>query len=558
MDNSVNERMRKLLEIKAEMERETEMKKNRLQNIRVAREQRHQQREVKQKLRKRERPSKVGKLKIRAQSTESISPSAADTPQKEGARIQETKPQSPTWDEMPEHLNGLWANEQIDIRREITYNKLLSMNGRRCAVCAYFDPETAKSIAKPSHTSGESFTSNPVRSVPLVPDICFIPVAGNSRVSPTEELPEPPSPEPPSPTMNKESTLVTCRACCVTVHQSCYGVPEDEPCDLLDWYCSRCQPTPIGIPGIKPVRCILCPLRGGAFKQSTSRRWVHIVCALAFYDISFLDPKKRDLVDISSLNLARTKLKCIYCRKSTNSAINNGACVQCVSGKCAQSFHVTCSFHNGTPLYAGDWPLVVEAYCYKHDKARTIRNGKRLLPEVQLNDKVYAKHKNGRYYKGKIESIDSTTFYYVVFEDGSFCHDLPPEDILSYSPGVVYSNEEKVDVLWTDGVVYPSVVKSCEVVQRFEVIFEDGSTLFLKRNDIYREDEDLPKKIQSKLSCATETANLLWQAPIMRESPTKKGTPIVKLERRAVGMLSPPRITSELAAFKVPEPPTYI
>ena len=97
----MSERMRKLLEIKAEMERETEMKKNRLQNIRVAREQRHQQREVKQKLRKRERPSKAGKLKIRLQSTESISPSASDTPQKIGARIQETKPQSPTWDKMP-------------------------------------------------------------------------------------------------------------------------------------------------------------------------------------------------------------------------------------------------------------------------------------------------------------------------------------------------------------------------------------------------------------------------------------------------------------------------
>ena len=44
--------------------------------------------------------------------------------------------------------------------------------------------------------------------------------------------------------------------------------------------------------------------------------------------------------------------------------------MQCVAGKCAQSFHVTCSFHNGVSLYTGDWPLSVEPYCHKHEKAK--------------------------------------------------------------------------------------------------------------------------------------------------------------------------------------------
>ena len=39
----------------------------------------------------------------------------------------------------------------------------------------------------------------------------------------------------------------------------------------------------------------------------------------------------------------------------------------------------------------------------------------------------------------------------------------------NYQPGVIYSNEEKVDVLWTDGVIYPSVVKSREDFIRFDV-----------------------------------------------------------------------------------------
>ena len=35
-----------------------------------------------------------------------------------------------------------------------------------------------------------------------------------------------------------------------------------------------------------------------------------------------------------------------------------------------------------------------------------------------------------------------------------------------------------------------------------QVIFEDGSALVVKRNDLYRADEDLPKKVLAKLvSC---------------------------------------------------------
>ena len=72
-----------------------------------------------------------------------------------------------------------------------------------------------------------------------------------------------------------------------------------------------------------------------------------------------------------SLNLFFPTLqKCNYCRRSSNGTTNNGACVQCAAGKCAQSFHVTCSFHNGVSLHAGDWPLPVESYCQKHDKAK--------------------------------------------------------------------------------------------------------------------------------------------------------------------------------------------
>jgi len=102
----------------------------------------------------------------------------------------------------------------------------------------------------------------------------------------------------------------------------------------------------------------------------------------------------------------------------------------------------------------------------------------------------------------------------------------------NFQPGVVYSNEEKVDVLWTDGIIYPSVVKSRDEFLRFDVVFEDGSMLSLKRGDIYRQDEELPKRVRSKLSCATETANLLWQASDIQQSQARKA----KLDNKRITM----------------------
>ena len=61
----------------------------------------------------------------------------------------------------------------------------------------------------------------------------------------------------------------------------------------------------------------------------------------------------------------------MYCQKSALDSTGHGVCVQCVSGKCLYSFHVTCSFHNGVPLYTGDWPLVVETVCHKHSRTKS-------------------------------------------------------------------------------------------------------------------------------------------------------------------------------------------
>eukprot|EP00794_Sanderia_malayensis_P007810 gene7809-8656_t len=520
----------KLLEIKEEMEREMEEKMNKRKNVKISRARRHEARQVKQKLRTKPASSTTinspGRSRNSSETTVTI--------------ISKAKPVSDAEQQRKTHqahlkvkgwtaaLNGLWIDQVPDFQREQAYNKCLSRSGHGCAVCAYFDqdlavkmrefkcdtsntdeqPQQQEVITSSSSSSGSS--SSAQFSTPFVPVICFMQDGEQSSALPNLS--------------NKESKLHTCAKCHVTVHEHCYGIGEQaliEDTGDNVWFCDPCR-TATDLQSRSQVRCEICPIRGGALKRTTNDGWAHIVCAMAFQDVSFTDPKQRSLIDLGSLNSARTKLRCVYCRRSSSEGVNNGACVQCIAGKCAHSFHITCGFQNGIPLYSGDWPMPLEFMCRQHAKTRFNRGRKRAKAQVNEQDIVFAKHKNGRFYKARVESIESTIFYYVVFEDGSFCHDLPPEDILNYQPGVIYSDEEKVDVLWTDGIVYPSVVKSHETILKYEVVFEDGSTLLLKRNDVYKEDEELPRKIQTKLSTATETANLLWKASSIRESPTKR------------------------------------
>ena len=42
----------------------------------------------------------------------------------------------------------------------------------------------------------------------------------------------------------------------------------------------------------KPVDCVLCPSKSGAFKQTDCSRWVHVLCALWVPEVHFSNPGK--------------------------------------------------------------------------------------------------------------------------------------------------------------------------------------------------------------------------------------------------------------------------
>ncbi|KAK4455784.1 peregrin [Podospora aff. communis PSN243] len=125
------------------------------------------------------------------------------------------------------------------------------------------------------------------------------------------------------------NAIVFCDGCDLAVHQECYGVPfipEGQ------WLCRKCQLIGRGIP-----TCIFCPNTDGAFKQTNSSKWAHLLCAMWIPEVSlgnhtFMEP----VMEVEKVPRSRWKLSCYICNQGM------GACIQCSNKNCYSAFHVTC------------------------------------------------------------------------------------------------------------------------------------------------------------------------------------------------------------------------
>ncbi|XP_023284652.1 lysine-specific demethylase 4A-like [Seriola lalandi dorsalis] len=405
-------------------------------------------------------------------------------------------------------LAHLWQSRPPNLKKEREYNQRMGSKPPYCSICMLFHTYQQTECAN----SVDSLVMVPggrMRTKPLIPEMCF--TTTTDEDSECEQQPVTPHLE-----EDGTSLLITCSQCSVRVHTSCYGV--DPASVSKDWKCARCKANAM------TENCCLCSLRGGALQKANNNKWVHVLCAVAVLEARFVNITDRSPVDLSGIPLQRFKLKCYYCKKRMKKA--SGCCVQCSHGRCPTAYHPTCAQAAGVLMQPDEWPFVVHVTCCRHKGPTQIERNKAAMHELTVGQKVICKHKNGRYYQCDVVQLSKETFYEVNFDDGSFSDNLFPEDIVSRDCAQLGPppQGEVVQVRWTDGLVYGAKFVAAHVIQMYLVEFEDGSQLTAKRDDVYTLDEELPKRVKSRLSKASDMRfdGIFEEKEIIQESKRQR------------------------------------
>ena len=190
--------------------------------------------------------------------------------------------------------------------------------------------------------------------------------------------------------------IYRCEQCGVTVHQLCYGALEQE---LKNWVCDACKEMPKE--KVYNLECLLCPVKGGAFKKVELPKeskfcktlmeyknnkgqlpnynysiiipkdnynkcdfaWVHLSCALWNSNISLKNYEKKTGIIIENMKYEDFNSYCDLCKKD-----NCGPTIKCNNESCECKFHPECARINNCCLEVEiiNKEYQYNVYCYKH------------------------------------------------------------------------------------------------------------------------------------------------------------------------------------------------
>ncbi|KAJ3100978.1 nuA3 HAT complex component nto1 [Phlyctochytrium planicorne] len=123
----------------------------------------------------------------------------------------------------------------------------------------------------------------------------------------------------------------------------------------------------------KPVReensaedtaCAVCD-DGGAFKQTNTSRWAHVMCAQWIPEAHFANPVYMEPIEsVEAVPESRWRLQCYICKR------RKGACIQCSSKSCYVAYHVTCArkvkLYMKMRVHSGAEEVTMRSFCDRH------------------------------------------------------------------------------------------------------------------------------------------------------------------------------------------------